>query len=147
MPIDQAEITTDKVCDCEHCIGGRLVHWWCDGCGAGPFRFSHADPAGTPVKSPFGQRQYNNSKGLVAGIRRWCSAVCATAEEKIYLIDLLEKAQGRHDMTIVRVVTGRLHELAQEQLPQIPNVTEKMQRAPSLVAAPVADDTDETLTE
>jgi len=133
MATEDAVITTDKVCQCEHCVGGRLVHWWCDGCGVGPFRFSHADPAGTPVKTPFGQRQYNNHKGLVAGIRRWCSATCATAEEKIYLIDLLEKAQGRHDMTTVRVVTGRLHELAQEQPPQISTLPEKMQRAPSLV--------------
>jgi len=129
-------ITTDKICCCEHCIGGRICHWWCDApeCpNPGPFRFSHADPAGTTVKTPFGQRQYNNAKGLVAGIRRWCSAACATAEEKIYLIDLLEKAQGRHDMTTVRIVTGRLHELAQEQKPQISTLPEKLQRAPSLV--------------
>lgn len=119
---------TNWVCDCAHCSSGRLVHWRCDGCGGGPFRFSHADPAGTPMKTPYGQRQYNNTRGLVAGIRRWCSAKCAITEEKVYLLDQLDKAQARRDLTTVRVITGRLHELASNVPPQIPSLTEKLQR-------------------
>lgn len=119
---------TEMTCDCAICKNGRLVHWFCDGCGGGPFRFSHADPAGTPMKTPYGQRQYNNQRGLVAGIRRWCSAKCAITEEKVYLLDQLDRAQARRDLTTVRVITGRLHELASNAPPQIPSLTEKLQR-------------------
>lgn len=136
---EPASVNTDLTCDCAICANGRLVHWYCDGCGGGPFRFSHADPAGAPMKTPYGQRQYNNSKGLVAGIRRWCSAACALTEEKVYLMDQLDKAQARRDLTTVRVITGRLHELSNAHPPQIPNLTEKLtrvpDRAPSLLAA------------
>lgn len=102
---------SELVCDCEYCVGGRLVHWYCDGCGSGPFRFSPADPGQARAKSPYGQRQYNKMDGLVGGIRRWCSAACAVHEERVYLMDLLEKAQLRGDLSTIRVVTGRLHEM------------------------------------
>ena len=105
---------SELVCDCEYCAGGRLVHWFCDSvnCAApGPFKFSPADPGQVRVKSPYGQRQYNKMDGLVGGIRRWCSAACAVHEERVYLMDLLEKAQLRGDLSTIRVVTGRLHEM------------------------------------
>jgi hypothetical protein len=114
------------------------VHWWCDACHAGPYRFSHADPAGTPMKTPYGQRQYNSADGIVAGIRRWCSAKCAIAEERLYLITLLEKAQARRDLETVRVVSGRLHELSQSHPPQIPTTTERQQRIPTRAASLLA---------
>lgn len=129
-------ITTQWVCDCEHCATGRLVHWKCDGCGAGPFRFSHADPAGVPTKTPYGQRQYNRPNGLVGGVRRWCSARCALTEEKVYLMDQLERAHERRDMNAVRVFTGRLHEMSQDNPAQIPSVPESMTRRPETATPP-----------
>lgn len=125
--MDTSTINVEWTCTCDACASGRLVHWKCDGCGAGPFKFSFADPGDAKVKTPYGQRQYNRADGLVGGIRRWCSASCAKDEEKVYLLDQLDKAHARRDVNSIRILTGRLHEMANAE-PQIPNLTEKHTR-------------------
>jgi hypothetical protein len=144
-PIEEIVPTTDKVCDCVYCATGRIIHWYCDSqdCETpGPYRFSHADPAGTPMRTPYGQRQFNNTKGLVAGIRRWCSAKCAIAEERVYLLDLIDKAQARGDTNTIRVINGRLHEMAQQYPPQIPTRNEKLTRVEERASSLTSPDTE-----
>lgn len=142
---DDTPRTASFICKCEHCIGGRLVHWRCDSCHGGPYRFSHADPPGVPMKTPYGQRQYNDHEGKVAGIRRWCSASCALTEEKLYLMHLLDQAQARRDMETVRIISGRLHELSQTAPAVISTVPESLQRpaAAPARAASLADESQE----
>lgn len=105
--------TTSNPCRCEHCAGaGRLIHWFCDQCGTGPFKFTPVGPPGA-YRTPYGSRQYTDSKGRVAGIRYWCGKNCALGEERVYILDQIERAQQRHDTNALRIFTGRLHELDQ----------------------------------
>lgn len=94
---------TKNPCGCGTCSPLRIHHWFCDGCGRGPFRFQPSDPGQTyPAMKPMMVRTksaFNAEKNKWEYFARYsCSKSCVSQEQGVITNELIELAGKRPDL-------------------------------------------------
>lgn len=104
-------VETRNPCTCEHCRMGRIYHWRCDNCDAGPFRFQQQDPGPQQARRPFFTRTLQaydaDSKRWLSWARYCCGRQCFEAEQQHITDDLLRNAAERPDLA--ESLAARVH--------------------------------------
>jgi hypothetical protein len=98
----EAPAASKNPCDCGTCHINRIFHWFCDHCGAGPFRFQPNDPGTMKAAKPAFVRVHSHLDPVTA---KWvytprysCSKPCVEKEKDVVTTEMIEMAGHRPDL-------------------------------------------------